>query len=56
MGVQSRRRFLHSSLALASLDLASGCGGVSVPAQQPKVPRIGVLLNKFPAPEAEALQ
>src|SRR6476661_3833852 len=44
MGLQTRRHFLQSSLALLGSSLVSGCGGLAVPWQQPaKVPRIGWL-------------
>jgi putative ABC transport system substrate-binding protein len=44
MARHSRRRFLQNSLALAGLGLLAGCGGLTLPGQQPaRVPRIGFL-------------
>jgi len=40
----ARRRILKGSLALAALSMCAGCGGVSLPWQQPpRVPRIAYL-------------
>ena len=41
---RSRRRFLHGSLALASLGLLSGCAALPIGPQRPaRLPRVGYL-------------
>src|SRR6476661_6792404 len=51
MSFQTRRRFLQGSLALAGVSLASGCGVLPLPWQQPaKVPRVGFLVAGSPEP------
>src|SRR5205823_4876464 len=44
MDRQSRRHFLQSTLALASLGLFSGCGVLPTQQQSPKVARLGWLM------------
>jgi putative ABC transport system substrate-binding protein len=51
-GLQSRRRFLQTSLALAGAGLLSGCGGLPPQAQPPrKTPRIGHVWSATATPE-----
>src|SRR5439155_13154718 len=57
MDRQSRRQFLHGSLALAGIGLLSGCGLPSLPWQRPKVYRVGILgYNASDAAEARLWQ